>query len=215
MADIAQLGLKEPEQVDWDNYNPGSKYTAPPEPADPAGNLVTFQGQLPSTIVPEVSEKSGYRTFLLDPIKIVKSGAGADGYEIRFARVSVEKFKSADGTKVYNASSAGNLIKSAGSAAKPQKTFEYDSVLKQLQGKVVSFTLDWEAKNKETGEQIRGYRAFPVDAVTGIRQAVLHAGDSYNVLDAKRNLTGQTAIVKSEVLFANGRVNRFVDPNKK
>ena len=205
--DTAGLGLKEPSQIDWDNYNPGSKYQAPPAAKGGDGKNIIYTGQLPTAIVQEQDDQ-GYRRYLLDPIKLVKNGNGVDGYTLRFTRASVKPFERAG--KVQNASSVGNVLRSAGVAAKPQKTAEYDAAMNAVKGRVVTFTIDWEARNKDTGEQVRGFDNFPDDLDRpGQKKAVLKAGDTYKTSE------GETKVVQSEVLFANARVRYFVDPSRK
>src|SRR5687767_9214180 len=111
MSDTAGLSYKEPDKIDWDNYNPSSKYTPPPQAgtigAD--GKLVStiFFGQLPLAIVPEVNPTTELRQYLLDPIKLVRSGA-SDGYEIRFTRAGVKQWVNSKTGKPINASMVGN-----------------------------------------------------------------------------------------------------------
>lgn len=221
MSDTATTQLREPEQMDWNNYHTGSTYQAPPPALGPDGKAIIYHGQLPASYEAGVSD-DGLKTFLWDNIKCVRSGNGADGYTFRFTRVSVKKF--VKNGKTLNASTAGNLIKSAGIQAKPQTNAEYEQAMKQAANKLVHFTIDWEAKGKDTGEKIKGYLAFPpLDPMnpSGPRQSILRQGDYYFVLDDKGQLqpdgTGgyQRAQVKSEIIFANARVRFFQDPNRK
>ena len=211
-TDTAGIDLREPDKMDWDNYNPGTKYTPPPQVGEiKDGKLVStvFFGQLPSAIVPEVSQSTQLRQYLIDPIKLVRSGQ-SDGYEIRFTRASVKKWTNKKTGEPINASMVGNLLKSVGVTAKPQRTAEYDAVIKQIAGKVAAFTIDWEARNKDTGEVVEGYVNFPDDpARPGMKKTVLKEGDVYRTKD------GTEAKVTSPVLFANARVKFFVDPNRK
>jgi hypothetical protein len=212
MSDTAGLSYKEPDKMDWDNYNPGSRYMAPPQALEVGADGKTKQkvyfGQLPSTIVQEVNQTTELRQYLLDPIKLVRSGE-SDGYEIRFTRASLKKFTNKKGEPI-EASMVGNLLKSVGITAKPQRTVEYDAAMKLAAGKVAAFTIDWTAKNKDTGELIEGYENFPDDpARPGQKKAVLKEGDVY------RTKEGIEAKVTSPVLFANARVRFFVDPNRK
>ena len=205
--DTAGLGLKEPQQIDWDNYNPGSKYQAPPVALGGDGKSIVYTGQLPTAIAAEQDDE-GYRRYLLDPIKLVKNGSGADNYVIRFTRASIKPFEK--NGKVQNASPVGNVLRSAGVSAKPQKTVEYDAAINAVKGRVVSFTIDWEARNKDTGETVRGYENFPDDPDRpGQKKAILKQGDVYKTRE------GETKTVQSEVLFANARVRYFVDPSRK
>lgn len=209
MSDTSGINLREPEQMDWENYNPGTKYTPPPQALGADGKPVVFYGQLPKEVVAEVNEKDQLRQYLLDPITIVRSGT-SDGYTIRFTRASVKKFMNRKTQKPINASMVGNLLKSTGIQAKPQLTKEYDAAMKLAAGKVAAFTIDWFAKNKDTGEAIYGYENFPLDPERpGQRKAVLKEGDVY------RDRDGNEQKVTSQVLFANAQVRYFVDPNRK
>ena len=204
--DTAGLDLKEPQQIDWDNYNPGSKYVRPPDVKGADGKAIVFTGQLPTTIALE-QDNDGYRRYMFDPIKLVKNGNGVDGLIVRFTRASVKPFEK--NGKVQNASPVGNVLRSAGVSAKPQRTAEYDAAVNAVKGRVVAFTLDWEARNSETGETVRGYDNFPQDPDRlGTKKAILKAGDIYKTKE------GETKIVQSEVLFANARVRYFVDPSR-
>jgi len=193
------LGLNEPNQVDWDKVG-GSSYQPPPPAQDATGKNIVYFGQLPTTIVEETDDDN-YRTYQLDPIKLTKNGPGVDGYTIRFARVGLKPWSNGNnGTAL--------LLKGAGIAARPQTTAEYDKAMSQVKGKVVPFTIDWEARNKETGETIRGYANFPLDPTRpGMRKTILKAGDTYTI-------DGVEQTVKSEVLFANARVRFFETKSK-
>lgn len=199
MADVNGKNLAEPTQVDWDKVGGGS-FTPPPAAKDASGNYIKYFGKLPLNITEDV-DNDQYRTYTLDPIKIVQSGE-ADGYELRFSRTSLKPFKNGN-------NSTAILIKAAGISAKPQKTAEYDSVIKQVKGKVVPLTLDWVARNKDTGEQVRGYENFPDDPTRpGKKKAILKAGDTYKDAD------GNEQVVQSEVLFANAQLRFFEIPKK-
>lgn len=211
--DLAGLNLNEPENVNWEQYNPQSSFQAPPPALGPDGKPIVYYGQAPkeftfgATKENAQGEGGGLLEALIDPITIVKSGS-ADGYQIRFTRASVRKFTK--NGKTVEASQLGNYLKAAGSVAKPQKNAEYVAAVKQTAGKVFPFTLDWSAYNKDTGERVDGYLNFPEDPQRpGQRKAILKQGDTYTDRD------GQTQVVKSEVLFANARLRYFRNPQQK
>ena len=194
MSDISGTKLNEPNQVDWDKVG-GSSYIAPPQAKDASGKHVVYLGQLPATITEETDDNN-FRQYVLDPIKLVKNGPGVDGYVIRFTTKGLKPF-----------SNGGNgiapLLKGAGINTKPQSTAEYDAAMKLVKGKVVPFTIDWVAKNKETGEAVKGYENFPDDPTRpGQKKAILKQGDTYT--DG-----GELKTVTSEVLFANARIRFF------
>jgi hypothetical protein len=205
MADASGLNLKEPEPMDWEHYQDGgSKYQAPPPALGPDGKPITYYVQVPGKIE-NGADDEGNRTYLLDPLKVVKSGPEADGYEIRFTRVSTKKFTNKKTGSTVEASSVGNFLRAAGVLAKPQKNSEYDAAVNLTKGKIVPITLDWTAKNKETGEAVFGYDNFPEDPLhPGRKKAILKQGDVYLDKD------GVKQVVKSEVLFANARQRYFV-----
>lgn len=217
--DTAGINLKEPDQIDWANYNPGGKYQAPPPAVGVDGKPAVYYGTAPQfktgpdgRLLNEEVTDEGLLQVIIDPIKITKSGS-ADGYEIRFTRASVRQFTGKDG-KPKNASMLGNYLRAAGVTAKPQKNQEYRSAVVMTSGKIFPFTVDWFAKNKETGEVVRGYNNFPVDPATGQRKAILKAGDTYTVTD-KTGSVIETKTVQSDVLFANAQLKYFIDPNRR
>jgi len=159
-------------------------------------------GQLPTTV--ELGQTDdGFREYILDNIKLVKSGPSADGYVIRFTRANVKAWKN-------GINRVSTLLKAAGMVAKPQKNAEYDAAVNLVKGKIVPLTIDWFGKNKETGEKIVSYANFPDNpAQPGTKKAIVKAGDTY--LDEN----GVPTVCKSEVIFANAQVKFFRSPAKK
>jgi hypothetical protein len=213
--------IKEPEQMDWDNYNPGSNYQAPPPALDDNGDPIIYFATVPTEIPSTVNGKAdttkeGYAQWQLDPLVLVDSSLPAltpkiKGYKVRFASVNTKKFLR-DG-KPTNASSIGNFLRSAKVSAKPQTNQQYEQAMTVAKGRTVSVVLDWTARNKDTNEEIRGYKNFPLLdpslGPNGPRKAILKRGDTYTAPD------GSTMTVQSEVLFANARVRYYTDSNKK
>lgn len=212
-----QTNLKEPAKINWDDYHTGSKYQPPPPALGPDGKPIQYFAQVKTKF--EESKDfgvtdNGDRSYNLGPLTMVKNGGSVDGYQIKFAYVSTKQFEK-NGQPI-NANSVGNFLRSAGIQSKPQSNAEYDQAVRATAGRVVPITLDWEARNKDTGEEVKGFLAFPMDPDRpGQRKTILKAGDQYNILDQKGQPTGQTGTVKSEVLFANARVKYFRDPMKK
>jgi len=211
MSTVSGMNLKEPSEINWNDYNPGSKFQAPPPAVGSDGKAITYYGMIPTlTDAAFEVDNEGYRKYLLDPIKLVKS-AGYDGYALRFARASVKPYVDKKTGKPKNASAVGNLLRSCGISMKPQKTAEYDQAVKMCGGKIAAFTIDWSAKNKDTGEEVQGYENFPDDPTRpGFKKAILRAEDG----DQYRDKNGTWVPVTSEVLFANARLRFFNDPAK-
>ncbi len=210
-TDIAQQNLREPEQVDWDSLGK-SGYMAPPPALDGAGNPIVYMGTVEG--LKESDPDDGYLAYLLDPIKI--KGSAAEGYTIRFTRASARPFTKVDGTPVKgNPNKLAQFLRAGGLQAKPQTNAEYRASVNAVKAKPISFTLDWQAYNKDTGEKVNGFLAFPMDPERpGQRKSILKAGDVVNELDSKGNITG-TRTVQSEVLFANARIKYFRDATPK
>lgn len=211
MTDTSQLNLREPEQCDWDTAYSGSKYVAPPPALGPDGKAITYEGTIKEAKVVDPDE-GGFLNYQFD-IEI------SNGSRSR-VWASTRPFTKDDGTGTRVAikgspNKLGSLLRSAGLQAKPQTNADYQASVRAIisQNKKVRFTLDWEANNKDTGEKIKGFNAFPVEPSTGGRKPILKAGDTVNLLDPKGQIIGTTT-VKSEVLFANARVKYFQDSTK-
>lgn len=209
--DIAQTGLKEAPQVDWDNYNSGgSKYVAPPIPLGADGRSITFYGVASPK---EDKPDQDYLNFLLDPIKIVRSGA-ADGYLVRFTRASLRPFMKNGEPMRGNPNMLANFLRACGVQNKPQRNDEYRLAVKNCSGRPFPFTADWEAYNKDTDETIKGYTNFPEDPDhPGQRKAIIRAGDLYTVTDKSGNIV-ETKKFRGEIAFANLRLRYFQDPSR-
>lgn len=211
--DTAQINLKEPEQADWDTLSKGSSYAPPPPAEGPDGKPITYFGTVAEVKLAD-NDDNGYLNYQVD-MKFVRSGS-YDGRQIR-TWVSTRPFmkKDAGGTLQPikgNPNSLAKFLLAAGLQAKPQTNSEYSAAVKLVNGKAIGFTLDWEAKNKDTAETVRGFRRFPEDSERpGQRKTILKAGDVLNELDSKGNVIG-TSTVQSEILFANARLKYFQNP---
>ena len=207
-TDIAQQALREPLQTDWNAYGNQSKYQRPPVPTK-EGKAVVYYG-VAEKVEEKVnqyevdSEGNPFLNFELDPIKMT------DGYIIRFARASTRPFMRNGEPIAGNPNQLAKYLKAAGVSAKPQTNDEYRRAVAATKGKRVGFTIDWEARNRDTGETVRGYDSFPDDPDNpGQKKAILKAGDVVTVRDRFGNIT-ETRTITSEVLFANAKVRNFV-----
>ena len=207
MSDTAQLNLTEPTQTNWDAKVEGSKYSAPPPAKDAAGKYITYFAQLPQSIGnPDTFEVTAdnYRRFQLGPLTLVKSGSH-DGYVIKYYSTTLRPMVDRKTGKPRDINSTALMLKAANVAARPQKTADYENTIKLARGKIIPITIEWMAKNRDTGEEVDGFDLFPLDPDRpGQRKAILKAGDVLTNMN----------VVTSEILFANGRV-RFISDNKK
>ena len=213
MNDTAQLNLREPEQVDWNNVSGASTYVPPPQVIGPDGKRVIFTGLvkgIEERVNPYAVDEDGraFINFQIDPIELVDAGRYT-GLTIRFAEASAKPFLKGKSNRL------ALFVASAGSQGKPQTNEQYRQVVKQLVGKRTRFTGDWEAYSKETGEKVKGYLSFPDDPDRpGEKKAILKKGDVITLRDYQGNVTGEH-IVQAEVLFANLKVKNFIDPTRK
>lgn len=213
--DLAQQNLKEPEQLDWESAFKSSKYEVPPPALGPDGKPIVYYAT--TSEVKESDADQGYLNFQIE-LSLTRSGT-FDGRRVR-TWASTRPFQRRDKETGQltplkgNPNALAKFLRAAGLQAKPQTNNEYRATVRAVNGKAIGFTIDWEARNKDTGETIRGYNAFPDDPDrTGQKKAILKAGDVYNELDQKGNIIGQKT-VQSEILFANARVKYFQDATK-
>lgn len=220
MADIAQLNFTEPGQTDWDKYG-SSGWQAPPPAKGPDGNWIVYTGAAKGVSIEEAypeKDDAGqtYLTLNLDGLAIADPGK-YQGYELKFTKAGRKPYTKPgpDGTRVAkpgNPSRLGDYLRAIQSQGKPQNNAEYLATAKQGATRKFQFTIDWEAKNKDTGEKVQGYDAFPDDPdFPGQKKAILKEGDFYNELGPKGEVIGQKK-VQSTVLFANARLRFFVTP---
>ncbi len=211
-VDLSQLDLNAPEKMDWDNYHEGSNYRRPPTPIGNDGKPVVFNLKVPNEITFGATQNKDLTIEIgvgrdNPGLTIVKSGNGADGYEVRNMRASIKKWVNKKTGQPMNVSQAGNFLRSAGVQAKPQTPQEYATAAMATRGKVVRATLDWSAYDKTTGEEIEGYANFPDDPERpGEKKAIVNRGDIYT------DKNGITRTAQAEVMFANARVRFFQTP---
>lgn len=215
MNDLAQTGLKEPEKLDWDSAFSGSKYQAPPPAMGPDGKPIVYHGMVAEAKQTEADQ--GYLNYQID-LKFVRAGE-YDGRPIRTwasTRPFMKRGQSGDLEPIKgNPNALAKFLRGAGLQAKPQTNNEYVASVKAVNGKAIPFTIDWEAKNKDTGEVVRGYLNFPEDPERpGQRKSILKTGDVVTERDNKGNIIG-TRTVTSDVLFANPRLKYFQDATPK
>jgi hypothetical protein len=215
-TDIAQTNLREPDQVDWDSAFKGSSYNPPPPAIGPDGKPIVYQG-----ILAEAKESpgrgldEGYLNYQID-LKIRGAGS-ADGTTVRtWASTRTFQKRNKDTGELEavkgNPNALAKFVNAAGVQAKPKSNAEYRAAVKAINGRPISFTIDWEARNTETGESVKGYLSFPDDPERpGQKKSILRKGDLINVLDSTGAVIDQKPVV-SDVLFANARIKYFQNP---
>lgn len=213
MTDTAQLNLREPDQVDWDSAFKGSTYNPPPPANGPDGKPIVYSATLveaKETVARGLDE--GFLNYQID-LKLRNAGS-YDGSTVRtWASTRTFQKRNADSGELENVKGNPNalakFVNAAGVSNKPKSNAEYRAAVKAVNGKPISFTIEWEARNKDTGETVRGYNSFPDDAERiGQKKSILRKGDLINVLDGNGNIIDQKPVT-SDVLFANARVKYF------
>ena len=211
MSDMSQTSLREPDRTDWDNYNVGGSYQAPPPALGPDGQPIVYYGV--AEVIKEIEPDNELLNYQLDPIKLVRSGQ-QDGKTLRFTRASLKPFEKNGQSMKGNPTKLGNYLRACGVQAKPQTNSEWRAAIEATKGRPFGFTVDWEAYNTATQERVKGFLSFPEDPERpGQRKSILKRGDVVTLRDAKGNVTG-THEVQSDVLFANARVRYFVDATR-
>lgn len=197
----ATTNLKEPDQLDWDKAHKSSSWTPPPPAKDANGTYIVYTAVLPRDLGAETRRgmtNEGYRKFEFGPLTL-ELGAGRTA-EIRFFSQSLKQFMKKDGTPM-NMNGVAKVLRAAGFTGKPQRNTEYERAVGSISGRKIQVTIEWEARDRDSGEEVRGYDLFPDDPERpGQKKAILRKGDK---------LADGTE-VRSEVLFANPRV-RFVE----
>jgi hypothetical protein len=220
--DIAQTNLAEPNRVDWDTAFSGGKYSAPPPALGPDGKTITYYGLLKEAkeVNPDIDRDSGdgFLQFQLD-LGLTRAGEQFDGQRLR-AWASTRTFTKENPETGQREPMKGNpnklasFLRAAGLQAKPNTNAEYRASVRAVNGKAIPFTIDWVAKNKETGEKVEGFLNFPMDPERpGQRKSILKRGDVVQIRDRQGNVI-EDKIVQSEVLFANPVIKYFQSPSK-
>lgn len=197
VADVAQMDLRPFDQIDFDNYEDGgstgtSKSFAPPAEGRYTGRLVALLDDGTDVISSTNSfgrTQEGYLKIQLDSIEIMDPSA--NGYQVRFTRLSSKKYAKRNGSQVLD------FLRACGIDARPTSEAELRALLKTAVGRPFQFQLIWEAYNKDTQENTTGVDNFPKDA-SGAPQPWIK--DEFD--DKKR-------------WFANGKLRYFVSAFQK
>lgn len=202
MSTNATTQLREPDQIDWEKHNSQSTYVPPPPAKDASGNYIIYQAKLPANMREKTRygvTDEGLRSYELGPLTLTLPNGKAT--EIRFYTVNVRQFKNRKTGEPINMSSASKVLKAAGVAQKPNSNKDYDLAFASIGGRNIPITIEWKARNKDTGEVIDGYDNFPDDPERpGQKLAVVKAGTTLP----------DGTVTQAEVLFANAKV-RFVE----
>ena len=155
MTDINSVQLREPDPMDWDHYDSGERKTIV---SPPKGNY-----QVQATEPFEVAAtQSGYRMLKFPAFKICKPGDPADGHEVKYTNLSVQKWPKREGSPL------GDYLKSHGVSGQ-QSNADYVAAAEAVQGRVSEAGVDWRGYCKDCNAQLKGMEKFPT-AADGTRQ---------------------------------------------
>lgn len=146
MADISQLSLQEPDELEWEKYEgpgEGKSFTPPP-----AGRYIAVAPSGEGAFAFATTQQ-GKLKAQFGPIKIV--GGDHDGYEIRYFQASVAKYRNRNGSPL------GDYLRSCGVLAQPKSNQEYADLVEATAGRQFPIDLDWEGYCKECATEINGY----------------------------------------------------------
>jgi hypothetical protein len=148
--DVAQLELTAFDPIDFDQYEDGGtgSYAPPPE-----GKYIARAPQITDESFGVT--KAGYLKVTLDPIEVLSPEA--NGYKIRFTKLSAKKYAKRNGSQT------GDFLRACGIAFSPKNNDELKQALKMASLRTFSFVLIWEAFNKDLQESTSGYENFPPD----------------------------------------------------
>ncbi len=189
-SDVAQMDLKPFDVLDFDAYQDGGsgsgKSYAPPAEGRYTGRVPQILDDgtdVISTTNAFGRTQEGYLKLQLDTIDILDPAA--NGYQVRFTRLSSKKYAKRNGSQVMD------FLRACGIEARPTSEAELRAVIKQAAGRPFTFQLNWEGYNKDTQENIPS-EAFATDASGKRATYIVDEFDS------------------SKKWFANGKVRYFV-----
>lgn len=148
MADVAQMELITPEQLNFDKYEDGNKSFGPPPEGKYFGRVPIF----PTNDDPNVfsSTQQGYLKIKVDPIELVDGS-----YKVRFTTLSAKKYANREANQIMD------FIRACGLDLRPTTNEEYKAAIRQCSGRTAQFGLIWEAYNKADETTTKGARNFP------------------------------------------------------
>lgn len=161
MADISSLsGLQPVESVSLSEYK-----TAKAGFQLPKAGRYTLQSPESFTPASFTATRSGAMSTDVSS-RIV--GPTSEGFTLRFQNVS-DKVFDRDGGK---ASYAGDYLRAVGFTGDlPGTHEEIANLIEQYAGAQYEAVLDWEARHRASGFQVKGMRNFPTDPKTGQPQS--------------------------------------------
>lgn len=155
MPDISSLsGLKTTEPLDL----PMFKTRTASKPFPPAGQ---YTARTPEAFPLESfgESQAGFMTVDVSPTIV---GGEHDGYRIPFTRVSVKTWKNKEGLEE---SQFGRYLKACGInelvSGNPQ---EQANIAERTANQLVTITVDWYAKYRPAGFELKGMAKFPLGA---------------------------------------------------
>lgn len=186
MSDTTQTTLQVPN-IDWDNYDTGSKLTAPPQAKGSDGKYIVYYAQLPEQFTDEAfgSTQQGFLKVDLTPLVLVNGGPGIDGYTMKYNQSASAKPYEKNG-KTLAASQLGNFLRASGTDGfKPQDIEGYKQAVRAAAGKTIPVILEWDCYDKQTASEVaKKYDDFA--GPTGSKSPVITTPDGRTLVARAR-----------------------------
>lgn len=193
MADISQLGnLQTTEPLDLAVYN-GTRQA---KPFPPKGR---YTARTPESFPAEAFGKSntGFLTIDVSPTIV---GGEYDGFKLNFTKVSTKTWTNKDGKAE---SQFGRYLVACGITGDvPTSPQEQADLVERTANTLISIDVDWYARNRVAGFQVKGMENFPTkEDGSHSRRVEVKTADGKAVLDP---VTGEPVVA-----FAYLEVVRF------
>lgn len=166
MADISHLGTLQPlEPIDLDLYPAAQQGTFPKKGR--------YTLRAPERIGDEAfsASQSNYLKAQIDPVIV---GPSHNGYVVRYVSLSAKPYKRTIGRrgtpneKVITVSQLGDYLRACGiKGVLPTDPAALADLVERTAGATFLADLDWRARNKNTGREVRGMENFPSDGNGG------------------------------------------------
>ena len=184
MADITQLNLAEPDQIEWDDYEPGGEGTPP----IPDGKYVL---QAPVSFAFDATAERRLRVTL-DPVVVV--GPTHTGSKIRWIRLSTKRYANRNGSPV------GDYLRACGVMASPITNEQYVTCIEATTGRVFQGTTQQHVYCNHKDTPHAAAAPYAIDGQVSIPKN----GDGTSKLSFPCPVCQKT-------VFVNSQVRRFID----
>jgi len=151
-ADVNDLTVREPDPLEWDQYDDPTVGQRIPLPVKGVYTLIPTEAPKPG-----MTKADHYLQFELGPLVVQDPGQVWDQHEIRYTRVNAKRWPN------KNASGLADYLRSHGYAGRPASNGEYEQAVVAMVNHPCRGLIDWEARCKQCGWRLKGMDKFPKD----------------------------------------------------